>query len=201
MSTTREGLRARLRAWLEDPAPGGLWTDDDLNEALQVALDGYSLLAPAELTATLTAAAGDTTLALPDGCVTVTRVTDRDGYVIPPRTAPARSGPGEELAWERWGDALTFSRPLPAGDYAVRYLGGRTLPGDGVAIPIPDGDGSLLVAGAVVWAIEGRMREEWKRGPLPSRYEERRDAARQDYRDLRDAFRRRLRARTLGTTG
>ena len=196
--TTLGEARSRLRLWLEDPTPGGLWDDDELDEALRQALETYAVSSPLEVTAALSAAAGDQTLSLPAGAGQVARVTDPHGWVIPRRAAPQRDTGAEELAWERWGDALAFSRPLLGGDYSVRYYGARLLPAlDDDPLPIPDADVTLLLAGATLWAIEERMRQEWKRGPLPARYESRRDAACQDYRDLLGSFRRRIRTGTL----
>ena len=198
MATTLTQARSRVRTWLEDTSGTPLWTDAEVDEGLHVALDGYSALAPDELATTLAAADGDTQLALPAGSGVVVRVTDPNGYVIPPRGVPARSVAAEELAWERWGDALVFSRQLAAGDYAVRSYGPRAMPAlAGDPYPVPDADVSLCVAAAVVWLITERMGQEWKRGPLPARYTTLRDAARQDYTDRLRAWRRRLRVHPL----
>ncbi|HET9015503.1 MAG TPA: hypothetical protein VFN57_07900 [Thermomicrobiaceae bacterium] len=196
--TTLGEARSRLRLWLEDPMPDGLWSDEELDEGLRQSLSTYGMLTPLEATATLTAADGDAALGLPAGARNIVRVTGPGGYVLPRRDLPERAGAGEELAWERWGDQLLFSRPLAAGNYAVRYHGPRLLPADDAGdVPIPDADLSLLVAGAALWAIEARSRQEWKRGPLPPRYEGRRLAAREDYHDLLAAFHRRVRSRRL----
>ena len=202
--TTRSEARTRLRLWLEDPSVGGLWSDAELDEALSQSLSSYGMYSPLESTTTLVAAAGDTTLALPADAGApgqVVRVTDPNGLVLPRRGVPARYAQGDELAWERWGDDLIFSRQLSAGDYAVRYYGPRSWPLlDADTVPIPDADVPLLLAGAALWAIEERMMQEWKRGPLPARYTTLRDTARQQYRDLLGAFRRRVTSRLLDST-
>ena len=201
MSVTLAQARGRLRLWLEDPAAGGLWADDELDEALGQALAAYSLDAPAEAATTLTAADGDVALSLPADTApsgAVVRVVSPSGMVIPRRGVPQRWTADEELAWERWGEQLVFSRPLAAGEYVVWHYGARLLPaGDADPLPLPATDVPLLLAGAVVWCVGERMRQEWKRGPLPVRYTEIRDAARQDYAQLLGAMRRRLTVRRL----
>ncbi|MDI3340855.1 MAG: hypothetical protein QJR03_10010 [Sphaerobacter sp.] len=201
MPTVRE-LRDRLRVWLEDGG-AGLWTDAELDEGLRWALEQYTHWAPAERTLTATVAAGATAVALPEDLLHVVRVIAPTGRVIPPRAAAAaRAAAGEELAWERFGQTLRFTQPLPSGDYTVLGAAGRALPAaDDDPFPVPPPAETLIVAGALVWALEHWAREEWKRGPLPPRYEARLEAARRDYQALERALRRRLRTRTVEVTG
>ncbi|HUZ29518.1 MAG TPA: hypothetical protein VMU90_09780, partial [Solirubrobacteraceae bacterium] len=88
MSVTRAQARSRLRLWLEDPAAGGLWADDELDEALGQALAAYS--PPAEAATTLVAADGDVALALPADTGAVVRVVSPSGMVVPRRGVPQR---------------------------------------------------------------------------------------------------------------
>lgn len=202
MATLAE-VRTRVRTWLEDSGASPLWSNDQIDEGLRVALDGYSQIAPDQKTATITAAAGDTTLPLPGPAMIVVRLRDPNGYILPARAAsPLRYDADEEQSWEGWDDELTLTRPATAGDYTVWYLATRTFPAaDADAFPVPDVDLSLVLAGATYWAMQQRAGAEWKRGQIPARYQERLDAAKQDYNDLLAARRRRVRTTTVEVSG
>ncbi|MFS8531673.1 hypothetical protein [Sphaerobacter thermophilus] len=200
---TLSQMRDRLRLWLEDDGTVGLWTDAELDEALRWSLERYSRWEPAERILTAAVDAGATEIALPEDTLDVARVVAPGGQVIPRRAAaPARVVAGEELAWEQFAGALRFTQPLVAGSYTVYYAATRTFPATGdEPFPVPPAAEALILTGALVWALEFRAREEWKRGPLPPRYESRLEAARRDYQALQRDLRRRLRTRTVEVSG
>ena len=168
--------RERVRRRLEDAAATALWPDALLDDGLSAELDAYSQWLPAQRSATVIAAAGDTTLALPAEAVEVRRVLDPNGAVVPPSPAGVgllAEGDGRaEQGWERWDAALRLRRPLAAGTYTLLYTAVRVMPsGDAEPFPVRDADVSLIVAGAAAYALETRAIQEWKRGALPDRYE------------------------------
>jgi hypothetical protein len=100
------------------------------------------------------------------------RVIDPRGATVPPQTIPLRGTAGSEQSWDVWGDRLEFARRLPAGTVEIRYLGPREFPEDeSNSMPVPDGDATLVIVGAVRWCLEQRSIADWKRGSLPARYE------------------------------
>lgn len=200
MATLAE-VRERLRTTLEDTGVAPLWRDAELDEALRAELDAYSAAAPEERVAQVVATEGDRTLPLPVGLIAMLRVVNGRGAVIPERSSPLRGAAGEELAWELFGGELRFSQPLQAGTYELWHTAFRTWPGsDEAAFPVPEADLSLVLAGAVVWALDFRARQEWKRGPLPPRHSLAREAAVDHYRRLSDAWRRKVRVGAVRVT-
>ncbi len=109
---------------------------------------------------------------VPAGALQIRRIIDPNGWVIPEQGAePGRYVGDLELGWLVFAGEIRFSRALIAGDYTVWYFTAHTFPGsDATTFTIPDSDIPLLIAGATVYAIEVRGRQEWKRGPLPARY-------------------------------
>ena len=202
MTTTLAGVRDRLRTRLEDTSGSPLWADATLDEGLKRALDDYSQWRPAEAAPTFTATADDVTAELPSETLRVLRVTDPTGWVIPPQhDTSLRYTADEELSWSFFAGLLRFSRPLAAGTYTVYTLGARSWPDDdATAFPVPDSDLGLIVAGAAVYALEVRGVQEWKRGPLPTRYAQAILDARSAYASEWRERRRVLRAATLGST-
>ena len=172
MTTTLTATRDRLRIALEDSSGTDLWADATLDEGLKRTLDDYSQWSPTQTTDTFTATAGDTTAAIPTGLIRVERIIDPNGWVIPEQVGdPLRYVGDLELSWYMFADSFRFTRALIAGDYTIWYYTARTFPAaDGTAMPVPDSDIPLLIAGGVVYALEYRMIQEHKRGPLPSRY-------------------------------
>ena len=165
--------RARVRRRLEDAGAMALWPDALLNDGLGATLDAYSQWLPAQRSAAVVVADGDTTLALPTEVLEVRLVLDPTGAVLPPSPAGAGLENGRaEQGWERWGALLRVQHPLAAGTYTLLYTAARVMPaGDGEPFPVRDADVSLIVAGAAVYALETRAIQEWKRGALPDRYE------------------------------
>lgn len=202
MATLSE-MRTRVRVWLEDEAASPLWSDAEIDEGLKAELDEYSAWNPDHVRQTYAVAAGNTSISLGVEVLGVYRVVDPNGRIVPRRSAsPARYVADEEQSWELWGSTLSLARQVVAGDWTVWYEGYRAFPAtDAGTFPVPAGDEALIVAGAVVWCLEHRAREEWKRGPLPPRYEQRLQAAKADYRDLMNQTRRRLRVATVEVTG
>ena len=120
---------------------------------------------------------------------------EADAYTDPPSVVFTPT-------WEQFAGALRFTQPLVAGSYTVYYAATRTFPATGdEPFPVPPAAEALILTGALVWALEFRAREEWKRGPLPPRYESRLEAARRDYQALQRDLRRRLRTRTVEVSG
>jgi len=172
MTTTLANVRDRLRTRLEDTSGSPLWADATLDDGLKRALDDYSQWSPAEAAPTFTATAGDVTAALPSEALRVLRVSDPNGWGIPPQHGDSlRYAADEELSWSFFAGLLRFSRPLAAGSYTVYTLAARTWPADdATAFPVSDSDLGLIIAGAAVYALEVRGVQEWKRGALPARY-------------------------------
>jgi hypothetical protein len=179
-----------------------MWSDADIAEGLQTALDTYSSWMLLEKRTTIAGVEGDLWLDLPADLVSVVRVVAPWGGVIPRRGNPMRSQVAEELAWEQWGDRLEFSRALTAGDYAIWYTATRTLPAtDGGELPVPEADVTLLVVDAAVVCLDRLGVEEWKRGALPARYEVILRRARGESARLWATRRGRARMRTVDVSG
>lgn len=200
---TRSDVLGRLRVWLEDTGPAPLWTDEELIEALRAQLDQYSHWNPEERSMTATLEPESPSLPLPDGVLSIVRVVDPGGLVLPQRAAaPIGGDTTEAAAWEVFGNALHVVGHAVPGSYTIWYEAARTFPDqDNAPFPVPEGDLSLIVTGAVVWALEFRAREEWKRGTMPPRYEHRLNAARREFRARQRAMSRRLRVRTVTVSG
>lgn len=196
-------MQTRVRTALEDAGATQLWTTDEINEALRVELDNYSALNPDQAVSMATAADGDLTIALPSGATEIVRVSDPYGAVIPERApSPARYVANEEQAWEVFAGSIRFARQLNAGDYTLWYRTFRTFPALSTdTFPVPEQDTSLIVAGAVLWALDFRAREEWKRGALPARYQLALDRARLAYERLWEGWRRRVRTGSVRVSG
>ncbi len=202
MTTTLASARTRLRTALEDSSGSPLWADGTLDEGLRTALDDYSQWSPAEASTTFTAVAGDLTAAVPSGALKVLQVTDPNDWVIPEQHgAPLRYVGDLELSWMIFADTFRFSRELIAGDYTVWYQTARTFPtADGNNFDVPDSDIPLLIAGGVVYALEVRLIQEHKRGPIPARYSTALTEARAAYNREWAFRRRRIRTNTLAST-
>ena len=90
---------------------------------------------------------------------------------------------------------------MAAGDYTIWGEWARVFPTDGEEFPVPDGDVTLIVAGAACWCLDFQAMEEWKRGAIPRGYEQRVSAAKAEYRRQLDLCRRRLRAGRMAASG
>lgn len=156
---TLTALRTRLRARLEEAAPA-VWTDTELDECLAGAIEEYSWRFPREVVTTLTLAEGATSAALPAGTRAVERVVLADGAVLPRRGAPAGHAGREESAWEVFGGTLWFTVPLPAQTLAL------WLRADAGLAELPAADEGLVVALALVAALEQRAVQDLKRGRM-----------------------------------
>ena len=202
MTTTLASARSRLRTTLEDSSGSPLWADGTLDEGLRTALDDYSQWSPAEASSTFTATAGDLTAAVPTGALRVVRVIDPNNWVIPEQHGDSMRYVGDvELSWSVFASTFRFTRELIAGDYTVWYETARTFPAnDAATFDVPDSDISLLLAGGVVYAMEVRLVQEHKRGPLPARYSTALMEARSAYNREWAHRRRKIRTRTLGST-
>ncbi len=203
MTTTLSSARTRLRTGLEDSSGSPLWADATLDEGLKRTLDEYSQWSPDEATSTFTATAGDLTASVPTGALRIKRIIDPNGWVIPEAHGAGLRYVGDlELSWTLFADTIRFARALIAGDYTIWYLTAHAWPAnDSATFTIPDSDIPLLIAGATVYALEVRGRQEWKRGPLPARYSEAMREASAAYSAAWRERRRTVRSSTLGVTG
>ncbi len=172
MTTTLASARSRLRTALEDSTGSPLWADGTLDEGLKRTLDDYSQSNPKQASTTFTATAGDTSADVPSGALQILRITDPNGWIVPQQLGDPQRYVGDlELSWLVFADTINFTRELIAGDYTVWYLTAHAFPADDAStFTIPDSDIPLLLAGGVVYALEVRGRQDWKRGPLPARY-------------------------------
>jgi hypothetical protein len=66
---------------------------------------------------------------------------------------------------------------------------------------VPESDVSLILAGAAAWCVEFRSLEEWKRGLVAARYEQRLQAVKAEYRHQWRARRRRVRMGAVSASG
>ena len=147
---TRGEVRDRVRLRLEDTGVATLWSDAEVLEGLRWMLDEYSARWPREDRVTVVAAGGERELAAPADVLRVARVVDPAGRVVMPRSGiPAGYVADEAPSWESWGEKLVFTQPLVAGDYTIWGEWSRTFPvADGEEFPVPEGDVTLIVAGA-----------------------------------------------------
>lgn len=155
--TTINALRTRLRVRLEEVV-AAVWSDAELDECLTGALADYSFRYPAETEASVGIANGATYATLPAGVLSMRRVVSGTGLVIPSRGAPTGSAAGEELAWERFGGRLYFSRPLAAQTLTIWYLTTHDFAG------LPPIDEGLVILLAVAAALDVRAIQDAKRG-------------------------------------
>lgn len=202
MATLAE-VRTRVRTWLEDSGASPLWSDEAIDEGLNDALIEFGYGEPAQKTTTITAAAGATLLTPPDDFQRCARLIDPNGAIVPQRAASAaRYVADEEQSWEDFAGNLRLARPATAGDYTLWYEALYAFPAtDATAWPTPADSIPLIIAGACYWALQERAVQEWKRGPLPARYQERITSALEDYHRLQAARRRRVRTSTVEVSG
>jgi hypothetical protein len=202
MSLSLSNARLRVRLRLEDTGASTSWSDEEIDAGLTQALDEYSHRFPAERSTVVSVQQDDTSIDLPEGAWQVKRIVDPRGQVIPPQSVRVRGRPGEEQAWEVWGDRIEFNRALFAGEYEIRFTASREFPeNESDPLPVPDADVSLLVAGAVAWCLEQRSVAEWKRGVLPARYETVLRRARDEYHQAWQGRMRQVRTGTVFGTG
>jgi len=161
--TTINALRTRLRTRLEE-STAAVWSDAELDECLSSALADYSARFPAEAEATISVANGATFATLPGEVLSMRRVISGDGVVIPSRGAPTGSAAGEELAWERFGDRLYFSRPLAAQTLTIWFRAMHDVS------TLPAMDEELVILLAVAAALDARAIQDAKRGIPIDRY-------------------------------
>ena len=191
MPTLNE-IRARVRQRLDEQA-AAIWTDAELDEAIEATLEEYNHLFPAEQELSYPVSEGETAVTLPTGTRAVVRVTLADGSVLPRRGEPVGRTADEAAAWETFADELRFSRPLAAQTLTLRLLG------DHAVTDVPDGDSGLLVLGGVWRSLVQRSVQDFKRGgPLAGvSYELVVRWAREEYERALDRRRRRVRSRLL----
>lgn len=137
----------------------------------------YGVQIPAQATVTTTpVAAGDITIALPNGVsagsvaavrnpagATVARSDDRTVG-----SSPAQSF-GIAQGWSAWGSTLSLRRVAAGADelgtWSIDYLAGRELTGSDLdPQPVVAGDEPVLVALAAAMALDRRAVESGKRG-------------------------------------
>lgn len=171
--TTRLDLRTALRRRLEDTEVPPLWDDDTLNDALLAAMRDYGARFPVERALTVTVADGTTTIAEATVAASggrVTRLFGVDGAPVPrswDQAAP--DGTGARQGWRWWEGTIRLEAPAAGGQWRVEYLEPRILPvSDAAAIDLPDGDASLVVLMASLYALHRRAVADAKRGQSPN---------------------------------
>lgn len=202
-TTTLSDMRDRVRIRLEDTSPNPLFAIEEIDEALGHALADYTMTELEQKTDQLTVdQSGQTMLGLPDDLRQVVRLISPTGQIMPMRGAsPMRRTANEDLAWEQFSGAFHFSRPIPEGDYTLWYLAVRSMPTDGGDFfPVDHPDDVLIITGAASWCVERRSLEEWKRGPLPARYETVARRLKGEYAQLWHSKRKRMRTGTMQVT-
>lgn len=198
MSTTLSAARMLVRRKLEDTSGTPLWADALLNDGLKAALDDYSAFRRDEKTSTVTLADGDTSFALPADCRQLVAMIGPDGWRYPMATEGFGRTSDLALSWEVFGSTVYLTAAASAGDYTLWYRADYVFPSsDAATFPIPDSDVGLLVAAAMVYALDERAVQEGKRGPVPPRYQVVLQQARAELAREWDARRRRVRVRTL----
>lgn len=190
--TAMTGLRARVRTRLEETV-AGIWSDAMVDEAILATLEEYNHLLPREERVPVTHPGGVGPLALPGETQDIIRVVlGSNRQVLPRRGAGSRNPDAEELAWEWFGGALHFSRPLPAQGIDVW----RVRPHE--PDEVPQGDRGLLVLGGIWRALHQHSVQELRRGiPSPAHTAVR--FAEREYSRAFEARRRRLRIHVAGT--
>lgn len=191
--TTIAEIRARVRLRLEESVEA-IWSDAVIDEAIGATLEEYNHLFPMEERVPISHTGGAGPLALGDDTVGVVRVVLAGGGVLPRRSIASGSSAGEALAWEWFGGALHFSRPVEAQSIDVWRLTPRTLE------QVPAWDTGLLVLGAVWRTLQQRSVQEVKRGLLLSGMADRAvvRAAEQEYARALSIRQRRVRSRVMG---
>lgn len=186
-------VRERVRTRLEEQA-AAVWSDVEIDEAIAASVEEYSHLLPREESVALPVTAGMTSVDGPVGTFEVLRVTLENGWVVPRRAAPLGSASGEGLAWEWFGGALQFSRPLEAQTLTLWRLTGSTVE------HVPESDAGLIVLGAVWKALQQRSVQDFKRGGVLGSmpYAAVIRSAEREYVRAMDARRRRVRSRAMG---
>jgi hypothetical protein len=216
--TTRAGLRATIRAELNDGGVPQLWPDLQLNEWILHAIRDYGRHVPREASASIASVANQADYSLPADCQRVARVEHPTGFFRVPDPLSAGDvlaqglgaggwGPGAvatQLAYEVWGSfgAMTLTlRPAPddaSSPIGVRYLATWSEPSaDSSALTTPSQDDHLLVWYVAEAALQWLSTDESKR----QRFERQRGvsttaAAGQYARDYRRELDRRARAAT-----
>lgn len=189
---TLSDLRTRLRQRLDEQT-AAIWTDAELDEAIDATLEEYNHLFPREQELGQPVSEGALSVALPAGARAVTRVALADGRVLPRRGEPVGATADEQDAWEVFAGQLRFSRPLAAQTLTLWLLT------DHAVTDVPDGDSGLLVLGGLWRALVQRSVQDFKRGgPLAGvSYELIIRWARDEYERALDRRRRRLRSRLV----
>jgi hypothetical protein len=189
--TAMVGLRARVRTRLEETV-AGIWSDAMVDEAILATLEEYNHLLPKEERVAVSHPGGVGPLAVPGETQDVVRVVlGSNRQVLPRRGAGLRYPDAGELAWEWFGGALHFSKPLPAQTVDVW----RTRPHE--PDEVPQGDRGLLVLGGIWRALHQHSVQELRRGvPSPAHTAVR--FAEREYQRAFDARRRRLRIHLAG---
>lgn len=189
-------VRARVRTRLEEQA-AAVWSDAEIDEAIAASVEEYSHLFPREESVTLPVAAGSMSVGGLEGTFEVLRLALENGWVVPRRSSPAGRVSGEELAWEWFGGALHFSRPLEAQSLTVWRLTGSTVE------HVPEADAGLIVLGAVWKALQQRSVQDFKRGGVLGGmpYAAVIRSAEREYVRAMDGRRRRVRSRAMMGAG
>lgn len=168
---TRASLRLALRRRLEDTAVLSVWDDDTLNDALASAIRDYSARFPVQRTATVAVAAGSRTIPLTAATQSggrIVRVSDGRGETVP-RNWSDGDAPAGSQQWRWWEGTIRLDQPAAAGSWRVEYLATRPLPSNDVdAVEVRDGDESIVVAMAALYALHRRAVEDGKRGHSPT---------------------------------
>ncbi len=187
MGYTRLDMRNLVRRELQDTGTPPLWSDAQLNDDLQAALQAYSQFFPDNAIATLTSGANQTALLIGSATIGVSAVVV-DGVTTPsvpdqatlyepafrnqisqtvvqpvtPYGAAATHG----QAWAFWGGVVNFRYALAAGRaIVVYYFALHTLPNDDVtAVTVPDGDIELPVLYACDRLVRSAHTDAIKRG-------------------------------------
>jgi hypothetical protein len=210
--TTRAGLRATIRAELNDGGVPQLWGDLQLNEWIVHAIRDYGRHVPRESSATIVGVAGQADYNLPADCLRVARVEHPSGFSRIPDPLGAGDVLAQELgtggwglgavatqlAYEVWGpfgSVVLTLRPAPTDGTSilVRYLATWAEPSsDSSGLATPSQDDHLLVWYVAEAALQWLSTDESKR----QRFERQRGvstaaAASQYQRGLRREYQRR----------
>ena len=169
--TNRQSLRLALRRRLEDSAVPPVWDDDTLNDDFASAIRDYSARFPAHRTATISVAAGSQSIPLTAAAQSggrIVRVSDGRGVTVPRNWSDEDAPPGSQR-WRWWEGSIRLDQPAAAGLWEVEYLATCLMPAnDTDPVEVRDGDESLVVAMAALYALHRRAVEDGKRGHSPS---------------------------------
>lgn len=146
--TTLSDIRDLVRLDLHDTDSANYrWSDDQLDRHIGNAVAEVNLLAPRQLSSTMTTTAGSREIDLSSlaGLIRVERVEFPAGY-YPPCV----------VRFERWGSTLTLlvARDPEGQDARLFYTASHTLDGSGSTLP-PEIE-SLVVMGAAAFAVNER---------------------------------------------